>query len=89
MSITKPSGNLLKHSHRFSGYCGDVPYLYYKSGEPYVDGIERGHVNLYSKCDICGEEVLVAKMHTDRNGKLYQTALDKKKIADISPKKTM
>jgi hypothetical protein len=35
------------------------------------------HVNLYSRCDTCGEEVLIAKIHCDKNSKLYKGKLDK------------
>lgn len=69
---------LFSHTHVFTGYAGGVPYLYYTSGNPYVDGINRGHINLYAKCDTCGKEILVAKIHTDSNGNLYETKLDKK-----------
>lgn len=44
-----------------------------------IDGIKRMHVNLYCKCDSCGEEVLIAKLHCDQDGKLYQGVLDREK----------
>lgn len=65
------------HNHTFEGYAGNSPYLYYKTNVPYVDGIQRGHVRLYGKCDICGKEVHIANIHTDDTGKLYETKLDK------------
>lgn len=60
------------HTHEFNGYGSDVPYLYYKTHDGVVDGIGRMHVNLYGKCDICGEEVLLAKIHCTEEGKLYK-----------------
>ncbi len=77
MSIVKPSGNLFKHDHVFSGYCGSAPYLYYKNDNVIVDGIDRGHVRLYGRCDTCNEEILVAHIHTDKNGKLYSDKKEK------------
>ena len=75
--LIQTSGKLFKHDHTFTGYAEGVPYLNYKSGKPYVDGIQRGHVRLYGRCDICDQEFLVAMIHTDATGKLYQTKLDK------------
>ncbi len=77
MSIIKRSVGIFKHNHVFTGWAGQPPYLYYKSQQPYTDGIDVGHVNLYGKCDICGKEFMVAKIHTDKNGKLYETELDR------------
>jgi len=68
----------LFHTHTFNGYAGDVPYLYNKTNEGVIDGIKRMHINLYCKCDTCDEEVIVAKLHCDENGKLYKGLLDKK-----------
>ena len=64
------------HTHTFTGWGGDVPYVYNKTNNGIVDGIERMHINLYCKCDNCGEEVLVAKLHCDKNGKLYKGKSD-------------
>lgn len=77
MAIIIESKNVFKHDHKITGYANGHPYLYYKSNNPYVDGTNRGHVQLYGKCDICGKEVLVASIHTDENGKLYKTNFDK------------
>lgn len=77
MSLIKPNGKLFEHSHRFEGYASGQPYLYNRTNNPYVDGINRGHIGLYGKCDICGEEILVANMHVDPEGKLYKGKFDK------------
>jgi hypothetical protein len=60
-----------KHNHEFTGYHSDVPYLHYHAKGGVIDGIGRQHINLYAKCIICDEEVLVAKMHVDKDGKIY------------------
>lgn len=77
MSIIIPSKRVFGHKHIFTGYGSSQPYLYNKTGQPFIDGINGGHISLYKKCDICGEEVLVAKLHVDADGKLYKTKLDK------------
>jgi len=80
MALILPSNKLFEHSHTFSGYAGGQPYLYYKTNQPVVDGIQHGHVRLYAKCDKCGKEVYVASIHTDAEGKLFETSLDKKNL---------
>lgn len=64
------------HTHTFTGYGGGTPYLYNKTNNGVVDGINRMHINLYCKCDTCNEEVLIAKIHCDKDGKLYKGKLD-------------
>ena len=83
MGVIIKSKKLFQHNHVITGYAGGQPYLYYKSNNPYTDGINRGHVRLYGKCDICGEEIMVASIHTDSDGKLYETQLDR----DLKTKK--
>lgn len=70
-----PTDKLFEHNHVISGI--GKPYLYYRTGTPYVDGIKRGHIGLYGRCDECGKEIHVANIHTDENGKLYEIKLDK------------
>ncbi len=65
------------HTHTFTGYAGDSPYLYNKSNNGVVDGIGRMHIDLYCKCDSCNQEVLIAKLHVDKEGKLYKGKLDR------------
>jgi len=77
MSLIIPNGKFLSHNHIFEGYAGQQPYLYNKTNNPLVDGIERGHIGLYGKCNICGEEILVANLHVDPKGKLYKGLYDK------------
>ncbi len=79
MNNTIKKNKDLFHTHTFTGYCGDAPYLYNKTNNGIIDGIKRMHVNLYCKCDSCGKEVLIAKLHCDQDGKLYQGVLDKEK----------
>lgn len=64
------------HTHTFTGYGTQPPYLYNKTNDGVVDGTKRMHIDLYCKCDTCNEEVLVAKIHCDENGKLYKGKLD-------------
>ena len=64
------------HVHTFTGWY-NVPYLYNKTNDGIIDGIKRMHIDLYCKCSTCDEEVLVAKLHCDENGKLYKGILDK------------
>lgn len=66
----------LLHTHTFIGYSGDVPYLYNKTNDGVTDGIDRMHIKLYCKCDTCNEEVLIAMVHCDKDGKLYKGILD-------------
>lgn len=68
-TIIVPQKEFFKHNHVFTG-CG-TPYLHYKSGGGVTDGIGRKHIDLYSRCDICNKEILVAKIHVDKNGMLY------------------
>ena len=60
------------HTHTFTGYANSEPYLYNKTNDGVIDGSDRMHINLYCKCDTCNEEVLVAKIHCDKNSKLYK-----------------
>lgn len=75
MSNTIKKNKSFTHTHTFTGYCGGIPYLYNK-GLGVVDGIGRMHINLYCKCDTCNEEVLVAKFHCDKDGKVYKGEFD-------------
>jgi hypothetical protein len=61
--LLKPNRSIFGHTHTFTGYCGDNPYLKAKRGA--VDNINRHHVNLYGICDTCNKEVLIAKIHID------------------------
>lgn len=72
-----PTKGIFKHDHVVEGYFG-MPYLLYESGNPIVDGINRGHVKLYGRCEICNEKILVGLIHTDNNGTLYKLNKDKK-----------
>ena len=69
-SIIKKTSSCLSHDHIFTGYAGSAPYLYNKT-DGVIDGIGRQHINLYCKCDICDEEIFVAKMHVQADGKIY------------------
>lgn len=71
--ILKERNGLIGHNHKFTGYAGGVPYLYYKPGGGIIDGSNRQHIELYAKCDICGDEILVAKTHIKSNGLLYNS----------------
>lgn len=73
MSLSKLSGKLFTHNCTFTGYGNGTPYLYYKAGGGVVDGIKRMHLQLYSKCDICDKEVLVAMTHVQEDGKIYDS----------------
>ena len=68
---------LFKHDHVFTGYADGTPYLYNKTNNGVVDGIDRMHIDLYAKCDICNKEILVAKIHCDKEGKLYKGVYNK------------
>lgn len=59
------------HTHIFTGYQGDIPYLNYKDGKGVIDGIDRQHINLYARCDVCNKEFLLARIHVDKDGQLY------------------
>lgn len=61
--LKKENKSIFGHTHIFTGYCGSIPYLKAKRGA--VDNINRHHVNLYGKCDICDEEFLLAHIHID------------------------
>ena len=68
--ITKKTKGLFNHNHIFKGYGSDITYLYNK-GLEVIDGIGTRHVSLYAGCDICGEEILVAKIHVSESGVIY------------------
>lgn len=76
-SLSKHTPGLFNHDHDhvFTGYQGADPYLYYKPAAPsqhgVIDGINRQHVSLYGKCDICGKEIRVAMMHVNADSTLY------------------
>ena len=61
--LKKSNEYTFKHTHVFTGYKGEVPYLKAKRGA--VDAINRHHVKLYGECDICGEEILLAYIHVE------------------------
>lgn len=63
--LKKGNKKILGHTHIFTGYAGGTPYLIAKRGG--VDNIDRHHVNLYGRCDVCDEEILLAKIHADAN----------------------
>lgn len=63
--LKKGNSSVFGHTHVFTGYQGGYPYLTAKRGA--VDGIDRHHVSLYGRCDICDEEILIAKIHADAN----------------------
>lgn len=67
----------LFHTHTFTGYAEGKPYLYNKTNYGVIDGIQRMHVVLYCKCDTCNEEVEIAMLHCDKDGKLYKGEFDK------------
>lgn len=68
----KKDYSIFAHTCKFTGYCGDVPYLSYDTKHKGVtDGIERQHIDLYGICDICGKKILVAKMHVNADSTLY------------------
>jgi len=62
-ALKKENESILQHTHIFTGYIGDVPYLKAKRGA--VDNINRHHVKLYGRCDICDIEFLLAYIHVD------------------------
>lgn len=66
--IIIPNKKILKHDCVISGI--GTPYLYNKGGGV-IDDIGRQHVNLYGRCEICNEEILVAIIHVDKNGTIY------------------
>ncbi len=78
MNKTLRKNKNLFHTHTFTGYAGSEPYVYNKTNKGVVDGIRRMHVELYCKCDTCGEEVKIAMIHCDEDGKLYEGIYDKK-----------
>ena len=65
------TNGIFTHDHVFTGYGGDIPYLYYKPNGGVIDGCGRQHINLYGRCNICNKEVIVARTHVDENGTLY------------------
>lgn len=68
--LKKESESILGHTHIFTGYQEGIPYLRATRGA--VDGIDRHHVNLYGRCDICDKEILIAKIHADaKTDKLF------------------
>jgi hypothetical protein len=68
--IKIPQAGIFTHDHVISNHYTGQPYLYNKSGGV-IDGIGRQHVNLYGRCDICDAEILVAKLHVNSNGQIY------------------
>jgi len=70
MSRVVVKKNILGHNCSVTGYQGGTPYLYPKKGA--IDGIGRQHVNLYATCDVCNKKFLVAKMHSDVDGKIFK-----------------
>lgn len=70
-SLIQTNDKFFSHDHVFKRSDGGVPYLYNK-GAGIIDGIGRQHVNLYAKCDQCGKEVCLARLHVDSNGKIYE-----------------
>ena len=68
--LKKGSSSVFGHTHVFTGYQGGYPYLTAKRGA--VDGINRHHVGLYGRCDICDKELLIARIHIDaETDKMY------------------
>lgn len=59
--LKKGSRSIFGHTHVFTGYQGSIPYLTASRGA--VDNIDRHHVNLYGRCDICDKEILIARIH--------------------------
>lgn len=83
--ITKKTEGLRNHNHVFKGYGDGEPYLSNRGYRGIVDGIGRQHIALYGRCDICDEEILVAKMHIKENGEIYtnQNKEDDRKWGNI------
>lgn len=68
--LKKGNRSVFGHTHVFTGYQGSYPYLIAKRGA--VDNINRHHVGLYGRCDICDKEILVAHVHVDaETDKMY------------------
>lgn len=69
--LIQKSKSIFSHNHVFTGHGGSTPYLHYKDGGGVTDGINRQHIDLYGRCDICNKEILVAKIHIKANGMIY------------------
>ena len=55
--------------HKLSpGYAGHPPYLRPMSYA--LDGLNTLHWSLYGACERCGEEYVLARLHSDSDGKL-------------------
>lgn len=68
----KKDDSIFGHTHEFTGYGLDVPYLSYDTKiKGVIDGIDRQHIDLYGVCDKCNKKILVAKIHVDSNSVLY------------------
>jgi hypothetical protein len=70
MSKVVVKKNTVGHNCSVTGWQGSTPYLYPKKGP--VDGIGRQHIKLYATCDVCNKEFLVAKMHSNVEGKIFE-----------------
>lgn len=45
-------------------------YRYFTANGGPIDGIGRHHINILNKCERCGENVIIGKIHGDKEGKI-------------------
>lgn len=60
------------------GWYGSYPYLEAKQGA--VDGIGRHHIQLYCKCDRCGNKYHIASIHEHAVKEVFQKPEDDGRI---------
>ena len=52
--------------HVITGYGGCIPYLRPAPNWANSDGLNIYHIPLYGRCDECGQDILVAMMHSSK-----------------------